>query len=288
MNDLIRLMKKAYEENGFISVYVSGFQGAGKTTYAVIRTLQLLRELIKNEEEVREYFKRIYIQNLQDLVRLFKEYLQKKERYYVVILDDPASWISKWRNVQAEKHIAQFNEIFTLMRSIAANIFLTTVSDEVTKGLRERFRFKAYITPLKGNFSYVELWKLMVRHSDDKHYYKKVGEGKFVRRMEDWAYEFIMGKRDTTVSQLLEKYIQLVETKPTLVETANGAVEELGLGLNPNPNNDYCSKFIPLRQQIETFLQSGYTKKEIMSILRKQGFSFDSQKFLKCLKEWGL
>lgn len=288
MNDLIRLMKKAYEQNGFISVYVSGFQGSGKTTYAVIRTLQLLREFLKNEEEVREYFKKIYIQNLQDLLRIFKEYLQDKQRYYVVILDDPASWISKWRNVQAEKHIAQFNEIFTLMRSISGNVFLTTVSDEVTKGLRERFRFKAYITPLKGDISYVELWKLMIRKSDDKHYYKKVGEGKFVRRMEDWAYQFIMQKRDATVSQLLEKYIKLVETEPALALTENGTVEELGSDSNSNQNNDYCNKFIPLRHQIETFLQSGYTKKEIMAILRKQGFSFESQKFFKCLKEWGL
>ncbi|QGH71236.1 hypothetical protein [Sulfolobus super-elliptical virus] len=284
-NDLIRLMKKSYEENGFISVYVSGFQGAGKTTYAVLRTIQLLQEFFKTEEELKDYFKMIYVQNLQDLVRLFKEYLKKKERYYVVILDDPASWISKWQNVQARKDIVQFNEIFTLMRSITANIFLTTVSDEVTKGIRERFRFKAYITPLKGDISYVELWKLMIKHSTDEHYYKKVGEGKFIRRMPDWAYDFITQKREITVDEMLQKYLQTVENK-TMIEVTNSGTEVEDVLFSKQ--NDYCSKFIALRNQIETFVKSGYTKREIISIMRKQGFSFDTQKFLKCLKEWGL
>ena len=94
-NDLVKLMVKAYEQQGFISVYVSGFQGAGKTTYAVIRTIQLLQQFIDDEEKLKEYFKTIYIQNLEDLVRLFKLYLKTHERFYVVILDDPASWISK-------------------------------------------------------------------------------------------------------------------------------------------------------------------------------------------------
>jgi hypothetical protein len=267
-----------------VSVYVRGFQGAGKTTYAVLRSIQLLQEFIKNEEELKEYFKRIYIQNLNDLTRLFREYLEKKERYYVVILDDPASWISRWRNVQSEKYIAQLNEIFTLMRSITANIFLTTVADEVTKGLRERFRFKAYITRLNDKFSYVELWKLMIKKSNDKHYYKKVGEGRFVRSLPRWAYEFIMQKRDATVSQMLQKYLQTVRNE-TAIEVTNGTELE---GVSFPKRNDQCSKFTPIRQQIETFLQSGYTKREIITILRNQGFRFETQKFLKCLKQWGL
>lgn len=129
-------INRAYESYGFVSAFIYGPQGVGKTTYA----LKVLYYVYKDWDKVLEntYF---YIDNLiPRLVECFKN----NERIKAILLDDAGVWLLKY--YWYKYFPIWFSKLFNLMRTICSGIIFTSVEvSDIVKFVRDKVRYRVAI-----------------------------------------------------------------------------------------------------------------------------------------------
>lgn len=137
-------INKAYENYSFVSAFIYGPQGVGKTTYA-LKTLYYVygswEEALNNT-----YF---YIDNL--LPRL-KETFERGERIKAVLLDDAGVWLVKyyWRR----DFSVWFSKFFNLIRTIVSGVIFTSVEvTDIVKFVRDKVMYRVNVMRISRDTS---------------------------------------------------------------------------------------------------------------------------------------
>ena len=133
---LARKILNAYNSYGFVSAFIYGPQGCGKTTYA----LWVLREVYGNWDDVIDntYF---YIDSL---IPRLKDCVKSGKRIKVVLLDDAGVWLIKyhWRR----EFSVWFSKLFNLIRTVCSGIIFTSVeASDIVKFVRDKVMFRVQI-----------------------------------------------------------------------------------------------------------------------------------------------
>ena len=131
-------IKRAYENYGFVSAFIYGFQGVGKTTYG----LKVLHGIYNDWDMVLDntYF---YIDNL--LPKL-KESYKSGERIKAILLDDAGVWLTKY---YWYRHFSVwFSKFFNLIRTVSAGLLFTSVEvTDIVKFVRDKMVYRVAIIP---------------------------------------------------------------------------------------------------------------------------------------------
>jgi len=135
---LSKLIKRAYERNGYVSAIVFGEMGIGKTSYALHVAAQVYGSWDKALDCL--FFKP------QDAIRVMRKALDSGKRIPVLIMDDAGFWLGKLTWWERQK--VMFMDFYNLIRTVCAGIIFTSPTDELPKIMRKKMYFRVGIQPL--------------------------------------------------------------------------------------------------------------------------------------------
>lgn len=130
---LARLIRNAYSRYDFVSAFVIGPQGIGKTTYAMLVAYEVYRDW----DRVLEH---LYFDPRKALPR-FRQALKTGERLPLVIFDDAGMHLSKYllSTSREDFHLARLlNALINLARTLTAGIIYTSPDMDILKELRKK------------------------------------------------------------------------------------------------------------------------------------------------------
>lgn len=127
----------AYAHFGFISIFVGGFQGMGKTRYG----MKIMYGVYKDWDKVLE---NIYF-DPEKLKTKLREATKDGTRFPCVMLDDAGVGLIKYE--AQRKPSIEFNKLFSLIRTTTAGFVFTAVEKEdIQRYVRGKFRYGIAIT----------------------------------------------------------------------------------------------------------------------------------------------
>ncbi len=130
---LTRLIESAYRRYDFVSAFVIGPQGSGKTTYAML----VAYELYKDWDRVLQH---LHFDPREALPQ-FKEALQSGRRIPLIIFDDAGMHLSKYLLSSSKEgfELARLlNSLINLARTLVAGIIYTSPDMDILKELRKK------------------------------------------------------------------------------------------------------------------------------------------------------
>ena len=130
---LTRMVRSALRRQDFVSCFVIGPQGSGKTTYAML----VLHEVYGDWDEV---LKHLYFDPREALPEL-KEALQTGRRIPLMVFDDAGLHLSKYLISSNREgfHLARLiNGLVNLIRTLTAGVVYTSPDMDILKELRKK------------------------------------------------------------------------------------------------------------------------------------------------------
>jgi len=130
---LARLVSSAYKRYDFVSAFVIGPQGIGKTTYAMLVSYEIYRDWDR-------VLGNLYFDPREALPR-FKEALRSGERIPLVIFDDAGMHLSKYlisSNREGFHLTRLLNALINLARTLTAGVIYTSPDMDILKELRKK------------------------------------------------------------------------------------------------------------------------------------------------------
>jgi len=211
---LAYLINKAHENYGFVSAFIYGHQGVGKTTYA----LKTLYYVYGDWDKALEYT----FFDVEDLMNKLKWAFLKikkpQDRIKAVLLDDAGYSIIKytWR----EDRSIQLSKFFNLARSVVSGIIFTSVeTTDILAFIRDKIMYPISIRIVDKQYSEARGYRIYLSPLMEK-LPKKVFRDLFIRRLPDHVYQEYEKKRKAALSKLfgLSQEEQLVESEEKLEE----------------------------------------------------------------------
>lgn len=150
---------KQYNNNGFISIYVFGQEGSGKTSYALWLGYLIYRDWKK-------VLRHLYLEPVPLMMDMLRA-LEKKQRLLYVIADDPGRWLNKhdWFT----ENVRSFSRFYNIIRTTVAGIIFTSPADDIIKDIRKKahYRGKAYrLSRYMGSTSKPKPVKIILTNKD--------------------------------------------------------------------------------------------------------------------------
>ena len=130
---LSKLVKSAYRRYDFVSAFIIGPQGMGKTTYAML----VAYEVYKDWDLVLEH---LYF-DPREVLPKFEQALETGERIPLVIFDDAGMHLSKYLISSSKEgfHLTRLlNGLINLARTLTAGIIYTSPDMDILKELRKK------------------------------------------------------------------------------------------------------------------------------------------------------
>ncbi len=130
---LSRLIRQAVDRYDFVSAFVIGPQGSGKTTYAMLVAYEVYRDWDLVLEHV--YF------DPREVLPEFEDALESGERIPLVIFDDAGLHLSKYLISSSREgfHLTRLiNGLVNLARTLTAGIIYTSPDMDILKELRKK------------------------------------------------------------------------------------------------------------------------------------------------------
>jgi hypothetical protein len=130
---LAGLVKSAFRRYDFISAFVIGPQGSGKTTYAMLVSYEVYGDWDKVLEHL--HF------DPREALPQFREALRSGKRIPLVIFDDAGMHLSKYMLSESREgfHLAvRLNALINLARTLTAGIIYTSPDMDILKELRKK------------------------------------------------------------------------------------------------------------------------------------------------------
>jgi len=133
---LAHLIRKAHESYGFVSAFIYGHQGAGKTTYA----LKTLNAIYNNWDMVLKY---TFLDG-EKLISTLIEAYQNEERIKAILIDDAGLVFIKY---SWYKDFSQwFSKLFNIIRTICSGVLLTSIEvTDIIKFVRDKVMYRVYV-----------------------------------------------------------------------------------------------------------------------------------------------
>jgi len=186
---------KAYENYGFVSAFIYGSQGSGKTTYA-LKTLYYVygswEEALNNT-----YF---YIDDL--LPRLYDTF-NRGERIKAILLDDAGVWLMKyhWR----KDFSVWFSKLFNLLRTIVSGVIFTSVeATDIVKFVRDKMMYRVYVIKISNTHSIAIGYKVNITPLLEQ-YVERIFEDTYSLKLPNDVREKYEAKRREAISTLFQE-----------------------------------------------------------------------------------
>ncbi len=145
---LSRLIERAHETEGFISAFIYGSQGTGKTSYS----LHVAADVYGCWNTA---LKHLFFSPLDAIDKMLKtlERLEagEGERIKVLIMDDAGIWLSKstwWEDSKQE-----FAELFDLIRSVCSCVIFNSPGNNVIGRIMNEIMLRVKITEIDAKMS---------------------------------------------------------------------------------------------------------------------------------------
>jgi len=130
------LIKRAYSQYGFVSAFIYGSQGEGKTTYA----MHVLRYVYGDWENALRYV----FMDTKPLILTLKEAHDRGERIPAVLIDDAGKSLIKYS--WGERGSIAFATLYNLMRSVCSGVLFTSVeATDIIKFVRDKVQFRVHV-----------------------------------------------------------------------------------------------------------------------------------------------
>ncbi|MEM3948248.1 MAG: hypothetical protein QXM76_01470 [Zestosphaera sp.] len=130
---LSKKILKAYKHDDFVSAFVIGPQGIGKTTYAML----VAHEVYSDWNKVLDHL----FFDPKEALPYFQEALETGTRIPLVIFDDAGYHLSKYlwsTSYEGQKLTLLYNALINLARTMVAGIIYTSPDMDVLKELRKK------------------------------------------------------------------------------------------------------------------------------------------------------
>jgi len=142
---LSRAILSAFKRYDFVSAFIIGPQGIGKTTYAML----VLHEVYGDWDKVLEHL----MFDPREALPKFKQALLERQRIKAVLFDDAGLHLSKYllsSNREGFHLVRSINGLINLARTVAAAILYTSPDMDILKELRKKAWIVADITTPHG------------------------------------------------------------------------------------------------------------------------------------------
>ncbi|PLJ76757.1 MAG: hypothetical protein B7L53_09990 [Thermofilum sp. NZ13] len=130
------LIRRAYSQYGFVSAFIYGSQGEGKTTYA----MWTLRYVYGSWEKATQYV----FMDTKPLILTLKKAHEKGERIPAVLIDDAGKSLIKYS--WGERGSIAFAILYNLMRSVCSGVLFTSVeATDIIKFVRDKVQYRVQV-----------------------------------------------------------------------------------------------------------------------------------------------
>jgi hypothetical protein len=246
---LTRLIRHAYEREGFISALIFGSQGIGKTSYALHVAHQVygdwrkaLNSLFFNPKEAIEYLDKA---------------LSRNERIPLIIMDDAGLWLGKSQWWKREK--IEFAEFFDIIRTVCSSVVFTTPSDNLISRLSHEIMLRIKVSPIDSDL-YAQLKRQGYNVDVDRYRVAKIYRFSlsplFQPIIQKTAYDIFPLYYPNDIKQEYDKK-RLDAVRHKLTKVKQSLKSDITIKVD---KSDIDAKIVEL-------LSQGYTKKEIAQIL---------------------
>ncbi len=143
---LSRLIEEAHRSEGFVSAFVYGPQGVGKTSYC----LHVAADVYGSWDLA---LKHLYFDPTDAIGAMLDkiEALERgetEERIKVMIMDDAGVWLSK--STWWEESKQEFGELFDLIRSACSCVIFNSPGDNIVKRVSNEIMFRIRVTKINA------------------------------------------------------------------------------------------------------------------------------------------
>jgi len=132
-------IREAHKKNGFLSAFIYGYQGVGKTTYA----LKVMYYVYKDWNKVLEHT----FFYLDDALPLLREAVDSGKPLKAILFDDAGTWLIKY--AWGRDFNVWFSMLYNLIRSVSSGVLFTSVeATDVIKYIRDKVMYRVKIEPV--------------------------------------------------------------------------------------------------------------------------------------------
>jgi len=187
----------AYYNYGFVSAFVYGSQGVGKTTYA----LKVMYNVYGDWDEVlgNTYF---YV---DDLIPRLHRCADEGKRIRCILLDDAGVWLIKYR--WSERFSVWFCQLFNLIRTVCAGVIFTSVEvSDIVRFIRDKVIYRVSIRVPENPRDELDREAIGYRvfvTPTLQHWVKKVFIDRFTLRLPDDVRERYNEMRKEAIKRLM-------------------------------------------------------------------------------------
>jgi hypothetical protein len=189
---LALLIENAYNNYGFVSAFIYGHQGAGKTTYA----LKTLYYVYGDWDKALEYT----FFDIRELENKLKWAFIKNKRIKAILLDDAGYSLIKysWRDEYSQK----IAKLFNLARTVVSGILFTSIeTTDIIAFIRDKIMYPVSIRIVDKTYSEARGYRIYLSPLMEK-IPKKVFRDLFIRRLPDHVYKKYEEKRREALANL--------------------------------------------------------------------------------------
>lgn len=146
---LSRLIERAHESEGFISAFVYGPQGIGKTSYC----LHVAADVYGSWDAALNH---LFFDPLEAIERMLSviedmESGEREDRIKVLIMDDAGTWLSKTSWWEESKQ--EFAELFDLIRTACSCVIFNSPANNIIKRISDEIMLRVKVTKINAEMN---------------------------------------------------------------------------------------------------------------------------------------
>ncbi|PMQ00697.1 MAG: hypothetical protein CBR30_09815 [Dictyoglomus sp. NZ13-RE01] len=202
-------IENAYRNYGFVSAFIYGYQGSGKTTYA----LKTLYYLYGDWDTALNH---LYF-DIDKALETMRKAFSNNERIKAIVIDDAGYSLIKydWR----KEHSQWFSRFFNLARTVVSGIIFTSIeTSDIIAFVREKIMYPVNVRAIDNLRSEARGYRIYFTPLMEK-YAKKVFRDIYIRRLPQEVFEKYEKMRKEAISKLFDiEPKKKPESKPELDE----------------------------------------------------------------------
>jgi len=189
------LIKQAYRNYGFVSAFIYGPQGVGKTTYG----LKVLYYVYGSWDLALKYT----LFDLETTKQVLENAFNKSRRIKVILLDDVGTWLIKysWHKNPA----IWFSKLYNMIRTVCSGVIFTSVEvSDIIKFVRDKVVYRVPIKRIDQNTSLAIGYKVNTLPSLEQ-YVERIFEDEFGLKLPSYVRTYYEMKRREALANLFER-----------------------------------------------------------------------------------
>lgn len=186
------LINKEHENYGFISSFIYGYQGVGKTTYALKTLYYVYNDWDKALQHT--FF------DFNEAFNMLKKSFMENKRIKAILIDDAGYSLIKydWR----KDHAQLFSKFFNLARTVVTGIIFTSIqTTDIINFVRQKIMYPVNVRRIDNKYSEARGYKIYMTPLMEripKRFFRDI----FIRRLPNDVYKQYEEERRKTLTTL--------------------------------------------------------------------------------------